>query len=189
MVVDHLHTQFTGKNTGIACSYLNHKEVDNQTPSRVLAGLQRQLVLDRDIGSIAENLYRQHREKRTAPSLQDIAGILSSSLKEFSQVFIVIDAIDEYPEDQRFILLEHFAEQMGLSLHVNLMVTSRPHVAAGPTLPNVETLEIGVMPEDVQKFVNAKIDSSSRLSKHVKRQPKLREDIHSKISSNTVDGM
>ncbi|KAJ7026032.1 hypothetical protein C8F04DRAFT_879243, partial [Mycena alexandri] len=46
MVVDYLGTQFTGKNIGVACIYLNHKEVGSQTPSRLLAGLWRQLVLD-----------------------------------------------------------------------------------------------------------------------------------------------
>ncbi|KAJ7310729.1 hypothetical protein DFH08DRAFT_1046584 [Mycena albidolilacea] len=190
MVVDHLSAvSRNNEDIGVACIYLNHKEADQQSPLKLLAGIWRQLVLDRDIGSIAENLYKQHREKGTAPSLQEVADILSSSLKKFSQVFIVIDAIDEYPEDQRFILLKHLAEQMGLCLSVNLMVTSRPHIPADPTLPNVETLEIGAMPEDIQKFVNAQIDLSPRLYKHVQRQPKLREDIHSKISSKSVDGM
>ena len=123
------------------------------------------------------------------PSLEEVVNVLSSRIKEFSQVFIIVDAIDEYPEDQRLILLKNLTEQMGLSLSVNLMVTSRPHVPAGPTLPNVETLEIGAMPEDIQHFVNAQIDLSPRLHKHVQRQPKLREDIHSRISSTSVDGM
>ncbi|KAJ6596404.1 hypothetical protein DFH09DRAFT_1407609 [Mycena vulgaris] len=190
MVVDHLIAACrNNRDIGVACIYLNHKGVDNQTPSKLLAAIWRQLVLNRDISSDAKELYKQHYKRGTPPSLQETAGILSSSLKEFSQVFIVIDAIDEYPEDQRFILLKHLTEQMGLSLSVNLMVTSRPHVPAGPTLPNVETLEISAMPEDIVKFVNAQIDSSSRLSKHVQRQPKLQQDIHSKISSKSVDGM
>ncbi|KAJ7444764.1 hypothetical protein B0H11DRAFT_1619499, partial [Mycena galericulata] len=190
MVVDHLSAAFrNNEDIGVACIYLNHKDVNSQTPSRLLAGLWRQLVLDKDIGSIAEDLYKQHQEKGTAPSLEETVNVLHSSLKEFSKVFIIIDAIDEYPGDERSILLKHLAEQMSLSLNVNLMVTSRPHVPAGPPLPNVETLEISAMPEDIQKFVNAQIDSSSRLSKHVQRQSKLRENIHSKISSKSVDGM
>ncbi|KAJ7312219.1 hypothetical protein DFH08DRAFT_447865, partial [Mycena albidolilacea] len=171
MVVDHLSAD--NRNIGVACIYLNHKEVDSQTPPKLLAALWRQLVLSKDIGSDAKELYKQHSQKGTSPSPQEIAGILTSSLKEFSQVFIVIDAIDEYPEDQRFILLKHLTEQMHLSLSMKLMVTSRPHVPVGPTLPNVETLEIGAMPEDIQKFVNAQIDSLPRLSKHVQGKPSL----------------
>ncbi|KAF7345781.1 ANK-REP-REGION domain-containing protein [Mycena venus] len=190
MVVDHLSAAFrNNKDIGVACIYLNHKEADQQTPPKLLAGLWRQLVLDQDIGSIAGGLYKQHREKGTVPSLEEVVNLLSSSLKEFSQVFIIVDAIDEYPEFQREILLQKLAEQMHLCLSVNLMVTSRPHVPPGHTLPNVETLDIGAIPEDIEKFVDAQIDSSSRLSRHVQRQPKLREDIHSKISSKSVDGM
>ncbi|KAJ7323836.1 hypothetical protein DFH08DRAFT_817316 [Mycena albidolilacea] len=103
-----------------------------QTPPKLLAALWRQLVLDRDISSDQKELYKQHYKRGTSLPLQEVAGILTSSLKKFSQVFIVIDAIDEYPEEQHFILLKHLTEQMGLSL--------------SPTLPNDETLEIGAMP-------------------------------------------
>ncbi|KAJ7030073.1 hypothetical protein C8F04DRAFT_961990 [Mycena alexandri] len=191
MVVDYLGSQFTGKNIGVACIYLNHKEVGSQTPSRLLAGLWRQLVLDKDIGSIAENLYKQHREKATAPSLGEVVNVLSSSLKEFSQVFVIVDAMDEYPNEspafQREILLQYLAE---MGSNVNLMITSRPNISPeSASLPNLETLDIQAAPEDIQAYINAQIKLSPRLSRHVQKQPKLREDIYSKISSKSADGM
>jgi hypothetical protein len=186
MVVGHLGTQFTGKNIGVACIYLNHKEADNQTPSRLFAGLWRQLVLDRDIGSIAENLYKQHREKCTTPSLEEVVTVLSSSLKEFSQVFIIVDAVDEYPEFQREILLQQLA---AMSSNVNLMITSRPNISPGPSiLPNLETLDIRAAPEDIQGYIDAQIKLSPRLSKYIQKKPILRQEIHEKITE-TVDGM
>jgi hypothetical protein len=187
IVVNHLTDDCEdNKNLGVACIYLNHKEANDQTPSKLLAALWRQLVHGRDVGSIAKMLYQQHREKGTVPSLEKLLDLFSSCLKEFSKVFIIVDAMDEYPEFQREILLKQLA---AMGSNVNLMITSRPNISAGPELPNVETLEIVPMPEDIQKFVNAQIDSSPRLSKHVQTQPKLREDIHSKISSESVDGM
>ncbi|KAJ7202001.1 hypothetical protein B0H12DRAFT_1063368 [Mycena haematopus] len=190
IVVNHLSNECeNNKYLGLACIYLNHKEVNDQTASKLLAALWRQLVYGRDVGSIAKNLYAKHQEKGTAPSLEEIINMLSSILPEFSKVYLVVDAIDEYPEAQRLILLKYLEGQMGLHLNVNLMITSRPHVSTSPSLLNVETLEIGAMPEDIQKFVDAQINSSPRLSKHVQRQPKLQEDIHSKINSESVDGM
>ncbi|KAJ7018196.1 hypothetical protein C8F04DRAFT_397634, partial [Mycena alexandri] len=186
MVVDYLGTQFTGKNIGVACIYLNHKEVGSQTPSRLLAGLWRQLVLDRDIGSIAENLYQQHREKGTVPSLEEVVNVLSSSLKEFSQVFIIVDALDEYPEFQRDILLKQLA---AMGSNVNLMITSRPNIS--PELfsfPNLETLEIHAEAGDIRAYIDSQIELSSRLSKHIRKKPVLRKEIHAKIT-DTVDGM
>jgi hypothetical protein len=186
MVVDHLGIQFTGKNIGVACIYLNHKEVDNQTPSRLLAGLWRQLVLDRDISSIAEHLYKQHREKGTVPSLEEVVNVLSSTFKEFSQVFIIVDAMDEYPEFQRGILLQQLA---AIGSNVNLMITSRPHIfPESSSFPNLETLDIQAAPEDIQGYINTQIKLSPRLSKHIQNKPILQEEIHAKIT-RTVSGM
>ena len=186
MVVGHLGTQFTGKNIGVACIYLNHKEVDSQTPSRLLAGLWRQLVHDKDIGSIAENLYKQHREKGTAPSLEEVVTVLRSSITELSKVFIIIDAMDEYPDFQRGILLQHLA---AMGSNVNLMITSRPNISLEPSaFANLETLDIQAASEDIRGYINSQIKLSPRLSKHIQKQPMLREEIHAKIT-DTVDGM
>ncbi|KAJ6485270.1 ankyrin repeat-containing domain protein [Mycena vulgaris] len=187
MVVDHLSAAFrNNKDIGVACIYLNHKEADQQPPPKLLAGVWRQLVLNRDIGFIAESLYKQHREKGTVPSLEEVANVLSSSLKEFSQVFIIVDAMDEYPEFQREILLQQLAV---MGSNVNLMITSRPNISPEPSsFPNLETLDIQAAPEDIQAYINAQIKLSPRLSKHIRKKPVLREEILKK-TMDTVDGM
>ncbi|KAJ7302178.1 hypothetical protein DFH08DRAFT_669087, partial [Mycena albidolilacea] len=187
MVVEHLNAAFrNNKDIGVACIYLNHKEAENQTTSKLLAGLWRQLVLGRDISSTAENLYKQHQEKGTAPSLEEVVHILSSSIKEFSKVFIIVDAMDEYPEFQREILLQQLA---AMGNNVNLMITSRPHVSPeSSSFPDLETLDIQAAPEDIQAYINAQIKLSPRLSKHIQKEPVLREEILTKIS-DTANGM
>jgi hypothetical protein len=184
--VDHLSAACKcNQDIGVACIYLNHKEVNNQTPSKVLAGLWRQLVLDRDIGSDAKELYKQHYEKDTQPLLQEVADILSSSIKEISKVFVVVDALDEYPEFQQEILLHHLA---AMGSNVNLMITSRPHISLEPfSLSDLQNLNIRATSDDLREYVNSQI-CSSRLSQHVKGLPKLQEEIHAKIV-DAVDGM
>ncbi|KAJ6517782.1 hypothetical protein DFH09DRAFT_1287642 [Mycena vulgaris] len=187
MVVDHLSAEFrNNKNIGVACIYLNHKEANQQPPPKLLAGLWRQLVLDRDIGFIAKSLYKQHREKGTVPSLEEVVNVLSSSLKEFSQVFIIVDAMDEYPEFQREILLQQLAV---MGSNVNLMITSRPNISPEPSsFPNLETLDVQAAPEDIRGYIDAQIKLSPRLSKHIQKKPMLHEEIHAKIT-DTVAGM
>jgi hypothetical protein len=184
--VDHFSAACkSNKDIGVACIYLNHKETDNQTPSKLLAGLWRQLVHGRDVGSVAKELYKQHQEKGTAPLLEEVADVLSSSLKEFSKVFVIVDAMDEYPELQRDILLRHLA---AMGSNVNLMITSRPNISLEPfSFPGLKTLDIQATPEDIREYINAQI-YSSRLSQHVKDLPKLQEEIHTKIIG-AVDGM
>ncbi|KAJ6541328.1 hypothetical protein B0H19DRAFT_866718, partial [Mycena capillaripes] len=184
-VVDHLNAKLDKKRTAVACIYLNHKEARDQTPAMLLSGLWRQLVHSRDISPDAKELYEKHKEKRTQPSLDEVFPVLQQVITEFSQVYIVVDAVDEYPEMQRQILLEHL-RKMGST--VNLMITSRPHLTPDSSLTNLNTIEISANEGDLRRYVNAQIQMSARLTKHVQTQVNLREEIHSKIT-RTVDGM
>jgi hypothetical protein len=60
------------------------------------------------------------RRKGTAPAQEEVVNILGSSLKEFTQIFIIVDAMDEYPEFQGEILLQHLAV---MGSNVNWMIT------------------------------------------------------------------
>jgi hypothetical protein len=185
MVVDHLAAEFGTENIGVACVYLNHKEAEGQTPAKLLAGLWRQLVLRRDLGSLAKKFYYQHHEKGTTPSVNEVFNILQAVIGDYSKVHIIIDAIDEYPEAQRQILLEYLV-MMGST--VNMMITSRPHVRPDGSLPNLEALEIRANEDDIRRYVEGQIRKSSWVSKHVQTRDNLREEILSTITS-TVDGM
>ncbi|KAF8128801.1 ankyrin repeat-containing domain protein [Mycena galopus ATCC 62051] len=111
--------------------------------------------------------------------------MLSSCLKEFSKVFVIVDAVDEYPEFQRHVLFQHLA---AISSNVNFVITSRPHISLEPfSFPDLETLDIQATPEDIREYINAQI-YTSRLSQHVKDFPTLQEEIHSQIIG-AVDGM
>jgi Cdc6-like AAA superfamily ATPase len=125
MVIDHFSPKSQNENLGVACIYLNHKEAENHTPTRLLSGLWRQLVLGKDVGPLPKKLYQQHQEKETSPSLDEVFEVLRSVITEFLKVYIVVDAVDEYPETQRQMLMEYLAE---LGPTVNLMITSRPHI-------------------------------------------------------------
>jgi hypothetical protein len=73
---------------------------------------------------------------------------------------------------------------------IQLMFTSRPHISPDQfSFLNLETLDIRATEEDLGRYIDAQIDSSPRLSKHVQKQPSLRGDIFSKANSHAVDGM
>ncbi|KAJ6536855.1 hypothetical protein B0H19DRAFT_1003798, partial [Mycena capillaripes] len=185
MVVDHLETDSETKNICVACIYLNHKEAEDQTPEKLLSGLWRQLIFKKDVGPLAMKLYQHHQEKHTTPSPDEIFAMLQPVIGDYSRVYIIVDAIDEYLEAQRRVLLDYLAK-MGPT--VNLMITSRPHITPDVFLPNLSTLEICASEDDVRRYVDEQIRISSRLSKHVQTRPDLREEIHLKITIN-VDGM
>jgi hypothetical protein len=179
MVVDHLNTQAQNQNVGVACIYLNHKETEVQTVSNLLSGLWRQLVFGKDVTSQVQELYKQHTEKGTRPLLDNIHLALCAAITQFSKVYIVVDAVDEYPENQWHL------HPIEIRSTVNLMITSRPHIT--PIADSV-VLQICANDKDIQSYVDGYIKQSPQLSKLVKMKPELKEKIGTKMR-NTVDGM
>jgi hypothetical protein len=130
-------------------------------------------------------LHYQHHEKGTPPSVNEVFNVLRAAIGDYLKVYIIVDAIDEYLEAQRQILLEYLV-MMGST--VNLMITSRPHIRPDGCLPNLEALEIRANEDDIRRYVEGQIQKSSWLSKHVRSRADLREEILSTVT-HTVDGM
>ncbi|KAJ7223968.1 ankyrin repeat domain-containing protein [Mycena rebaudengoi] len=187
VVVNYLQAQFQpSENIGVACLYLNHKEGDLQSPENLLASLWWQLVIGKPLVASVHKLYEHHHDRRTRPSVQEIDSVWRSVIAEYSKVYLVIDALDEYPEDQRHWLLNHLAT---LGPKANVMLTSRPHVTLNPTLfPKMHTLEIRATEDDIRRYVDGHIQMSPRLLRHVQSRPELHQEIETKILSN-VEGM
>ncbi|KAJ7485276.1 ankyrin repeat-containing domain protein [Mycena latifolia] len=187
IVVDNLRTALESRTIRVAVIYLNYKETEAQTPSNLLAGLWRQLIFDRPISPAVHRLYAKHREQRTRPSLEEIDTILCSTISELSQVFIIVDALDEYPEQQRSILLGHLLS-LTTGSTVSLMLTSRPHININYVAENLQILEIRATEDDIRRYLDAAVLKSSRLSKHIENHSALREEIE-EIIVRRSDGM
>jgi hypothetical protein len=186
MVVDHLRGRVQDNKTCVACIYLNHKETSIHTAPNLLASLWKQLVLGKPIPPKVAQLYENHLNRSTKPSLDEILQILQSAIAVYSKVYLLVDALDEYPEPQRNILLEYLSTINGPT--VNLMLTSRPHIALHPFFPKLDILEIRATEDDICRYIDMHVLKSPRLSKHVRARPELHGEIRSKILTN-VEGM
>ncbi|KAF7343641.1 Ankyrin repeat-containing protein [Mycena sanguinolenta] len=187
IAVDHLRAeQKYCDNIGVAAIYLNHKETDAHTPSNLLASLWRQLVVGQPIASV-ESLYQKHREPGTKPSLNEVHAILSATISEYLKVFILVDALDEYPERERGVFLSHLSQ---LGTNVNLLFTSRPHIILNNSIhvAPIAILEIRATAEDIRCHIDAQILKSSRLSDNIQDCPDLLEEIEKRIVRRS-DGM
>ncbi|KAJ7869388.1 hypothetical protein B0H13DRAFT_2253758 [Mycena leptocephala] len=163
IVVDYLRRNLDSENIRIAVVYLNHKETEAQSPSNVLAAIWRQLILEQPLSPTVEQLCAKHP----------------------ARVFIVVDALDEYPEEQRDTLLQHLS---ALGPRVSLMVTSRPHINIKHTISNFETIEIRAAKDDIRQYLDGQIKKSQRLSRHVRSAPDVRQALESRIVEGS-DGM
>jgi hypothetical protein len=183
--VNHLRTEFARENIGVAVIYLNHKETAAQSLTNLLAGLWRQLIFKKPLPPALYQLYEEHREPGTRLSLAEIHSVLRSTFSAYSKVFLLVDALDEYPEEQRETLLRKLCTA---GPTVNLLLTSRPHIAIGHIVAHPDYLEIRATENDIREYVNAQILKSSRLSGHMKKSSDLKAVIEAKIIQRS-DGM
>ncbi|KAJ7232410.1 hypothetical protein C8J57DRAFT_1091237 [Mycena rebaudengoi] len=182
IIVSHLHAG-QNRDVGVAVIYLNHKETDAQPLSLLLTGLWRQLVFENDIPSKLHSPYNKHREKRTRPSIDDDHNVLVSTIQEYSKVFILVDALDEYPERLRDALLRRIS---ALGPTVNLLLTSRPYFKFDHIVSkDIDIVEIRATEDDVRLYVSTQISLSSRLRSTSKTARALEKKLR-KVSLGVV---
>ncbi|KAJ7097016.1 hypothetical protein B0H15DRAFT_747863, partial [Mycena belliarum] len=186
MVVNYLQAKLQDTDSGVACIYLNHKEIAAHTLVNLLASIWKQLAVDKPFAPHAHKLYKHHRARSTSPSVEEVVEILQILIAQTPQLYLVIDALDEYPEQQRWALLDQLSMLLGPT--TRLMITSRPHVQFQDFFPDLVAVDIRATDEDILGYIDKQIRLAPRLSKHVQLQPKLRDEIKSRIASK-VDGM
>ncbi|KAJ7613765.1 ankyrin repeat-containing domain protein [Mycena polygramma] len=185
LITNTLRVEAESQNIGVAIIYLEHRETDVPPPSRLLTALWRQLVVGKPISSTLEQLYRKHREPRTRPTIKEDDAVLRSIITEYYKVFIIVDGLDEYPEEQRHTVLCHLRV---LEPSVNLLLTSRPHITIDHIVSNFQTLEIRASEHDIRIYLDRKISKSFRLSRHLSNSPNLHQQLETTVVQRS-DGM
>ncbi|KAJ6520678.1 hypothetical protein DFH09DRAFT_939667, partial [Mycena vulgaris] len=185
LVFNHLEAQAQHNETGLACIYLNHKETETQTLANLLGALWKQLMLEKPIPLAVDTLYDYHYKRKTQPHLNDFRKALDFAIAQYHKVYLVIDALDEYPEDIRHPFLQYLVT---LGPIVNIMMTSRPHINLDSVFPDLQILEIQATEDDLYRYLTMQMHNSPRLSRHIRSRPELEHEIHSKVISNS-EGM
>ncbi|KAF7374372.1 Ankyrin [Mycena sanguinolenta] len=181
VVVNHLELQ--PGSIGVACIYLNHKETDAHTISDLLGSLCKQLLVNKPIPTAVKELYHYHFPRGTRPSVDEILNSLRSVVVQYAKIYLVVDALDEYPEEGRNTLLEYLSTIIVGPSIVNLLMTSRPNITL-TSFSDVMLLEIQASDDDIRQYVEMHIKKSSRLSRHAQSRPELRDEISSEIIVN-----
>jgi hypothetical protein len=170
----------------VAVVYLDHKaSTETHSAANLLAAVWQQLILAKPVSSGVRELYERHHAQGTRASLEEVCSMTNGAIQEFCRVCVVVDALDEYPEEDREILLRCL---WSLGPAVGLLLTSRPHININHVIPNIDTIHIQASEGDIRKYVDGRIEKSSRLSKHIKNSSSLRESIEEKIVKGS-DGM
>ncbi|KIL84992.1 hypothetical protein FAVG1_11863 [Fusarium avenaceum] len=178
LILQHLQQKHSASvGVRIAGVFCNYKEKDLQTPANLLAGIWRQLAYDRSpLSDEVVSLYDANAEKGTRPSFNETASVLTNEINKLSKAFVVIDAIDEcgpniVPSILRILDIPR----------VNILLTSRLP-GSGP-LASDASLSIQPSTLDMRLYVESRLSESSLMSRHCEKDPSLRDEVVSTITS------
>lgn len=112
--------------------------------------------------------YKSHTTKEREPSLPEISELLLGELHDLSEIFVVLDALDECGgSTSRKTVLEQVQR---FQPKLRLMVTGRPFATAQMSVfGTYETLEIQAIESDVEKLIRGQIESDECLHKYAVR--------------------
>jgi DNA replication protein DnaC len=187
IAIDHLSRTIQNDTNGVAYMYCNYKSRADQNTTILLAEILQQLVqAQRSIPKSVLRLHEHHSSRGTKPSLDDIFGTLQSVLRNFSNVYLVIDALDECLEQDgtRTRLLARVRD-LQKEANLNLMVTSRFIPELEEEFEHVRRLEVRASHEDVKRFVTGQI---CELPKFIRHNTELQSLVEGKIVE-AADGM
>ncbi|KAF4282689.1 hypothetical protein KXX33_000481 [Aspergillus fumigatus] len=185
IVVDYLREKH-GQNDDIAFAFIfcNFQQQENQKLDTILASILGQLI--RGLCHIPEQIqtfYKTYQRNEMQPQLGDILQMLDVTLRLYSHVYIIIDALDECSDfdGTRTHLISHVLD-LQRHLNISFMATARflPDIIS--KFQNLPSVEIRASDADVKRYVESNLPTMVR----------RRSDIHDFVSSEILkiaDGM
>jgi hypothetical protein len=180
IAIDHIWEAFQDDNVGVAYIYNDYSRQEEQTATKLIAAILKQLVQGRpSYGEPVTALHKQHAGRGTRPSFDEIRTTIHSVLSNYSRAYVIIDALDECTDtDGTRSELINAVRDLQTKTDIRLMVTSRFGSGAEDLLEGAQELEIQANETDVKHYVASWLD---RFPTFVRKDKELRAEIQDGI--------
>jgi hypothetical protein len=164
--------------------YFDFADSNKQSVLSLLKSVIFQLILKaQSISGPALDLYEKCHGLQE-PVLDELLGVLFSELANLRSLILVIDALDECPEDERKLFFKHLFKYP-LPERLRIVLTSRKETdienSLKDTASHIIAIQSSVVDADVRTYVNNAIVGDSTLKK-------WKSDILQEISDGIVHG-
>jgi NACHT domain len=176
-----------GSKAGVACLFLEYERWQDQTTQSLTSAILRQLVDQSDVlPQSVIDLYYSHQKNKMPLKLNECLTALSDVIQRFSQVFLVVDALDECSDEICRELMSSLLEQQR-ETGIKILVTSRPTINFHEDFDfaDCKRLEIKAEEQDVKIVLDKLIE---RLPRLIRTDEVLRDRVKNDIAS-AVSGM
>lgn len=183
IVVEYLQTRFMNDTSvGVIYIYCSYQPLQEQKPEDLLLSFLKQLAQKRPVvPPDIECLSEHHKTNRTRPLFDEIVEVLHSTIKLFSRVFIIIDALDEYHASNNGGLKRLLSGIFSLQhrSQLSFLATSRFIAEITSQFEGCVSKMIQAQDDDILRYVNGRIPQllRSQISKHPDVQDIIRRAI------------
>lgn len=155
IAIEHLYATIRHHDVRVAYLFCNYKEQADQSTLALISALLKQLVQTRpEMATAVTNLYQGHSKRQSRPSFRETFEALQFVCSNYTTVYIVVDALDEYADEDgsHTKLIDKLCE-LQANGDVRLMVTSRFIHEISQKFQSNSMLEVRASEEDVRRFV------------------------------------
>ena len=144
---------------GFYCDFLSQQE---QTITNTLGAIIKQLVGEGDIPEHLREAFKESKKRHGsgASRLPELMGLLRITIASLPQVFICIDALDEYLPEGLPELLESLRDVVRESPNTRIFLTGRPHVGEAVRIYFTQAVLIPISPNtvDIRNYLEKRVD-------------------------------
>ncbi|KAJ5424569.1 hypothetical protein N7445_010542 [Penicillium cf. griseofulvum] len=179
IVINTLEHEKTSNNTLHTYIYCNYGRRKEQTYTALLSSLLLQVLqfsTSETVPPEVLSLYNSHKKYGTRPTSKELIDLLAKLTSPYETLFVVMDALDECTESEEETL-RFLSTLRSVGSNVKILCSSRFSTTFEAYFASAEKIEIFARDEDIELFLNSEISRHPRLSKHVRADPDLRNDI------------
>ena len=188
MVIDNLCDRAGEEDIAVAGLYCDFLSQQEQTINNIIGAVLKQLVGRGDIPSYLREAYQKAKKEfgGRGPQLEDLMGMLRTTIASLSRVFICIDALDECLPKCLPELLESLRDIAQGSPSTRIFFTGRPHVKEDIQryFPKAVLIPISPNTDDIRNYLEMRLDRDAELEA---MNNDLRVDIIRVILEKTSD--
>ena len=166
-MIDTLYEQARKEDIAVVILYCDYQEQHDQTTAHMIGAILKQLVAkDRIPGSVRERLVKAKNECGSKGlCMRDLEAFLRESIASVPQVFICIDALDEFMPNKLPELLESLRDIVQGLPSVHMFLTGRPYVGAQIPGHFTKVVPVPISPkqDDIRNYLQRKFKMDPEL--------------------------
>jgi len=165
LVIDNLRDEAGEEENAIAGFYCDFRDQQGQTTTNIMGAILEQLVVRGEVLGHVQSAFRKAQRERGGRGLRlpDMVRMLKQAVATLPQVFICIDALDEYLPKHLLELLESMKDVLEKSPGMRIFVTGRPQVEAEIIRYFTTAVIVLISPNthDIKRYLEKKLEMDS----------------------------